>query len=811
MSKTINIDEIKEEVLAEVLEKGGPGSGRRGHKTPKNEYSEDLKDAIRNKDSKTIRELLSMKMPESLADKEHKKIMDYIKQKEKIMSGPNKQAKIPTRKIPFGKSNTGEGNISDIEEEILKEFMEKAKYIKRTGSPGNYKYEYAKTGSSSKRTPAEEGERAAREDNERARRKVQDETLRDIESGKEKRSGRELLDAMHAKKKEMQSKPKDEGNDKVTGVKTKKYSWGTFRRIESGINFSIPVHPEDWDVIKQGSGQFKDETGTSWKVEKDSAGTGVILSQIGGSSSVHLDESKMKKLEGNDMKKSDEENNMSDIEKEMEQMAEKMEKSSKTPIEELKETITQLGPEGLKKSLGQMSEEQKELLKSVLEDMAKAVSFDDEYAAPVRRQPIESTKLEEEVASDDEDEDLVKLEAAKHNHQGDVTPEGREGQVIKSEEVLKSMGDEDMMKMMSKMCQKGYGSDKMMKMCMAKGMDEAKAKKMIDQAMAEHKEKMHKSEENIEKVEKADSLEQTRKAQESDLGDGMQMKQPEEAQLSDTEKMTEGEPRAKKKKEKDLENDPEETADEVKCPEGKMKKSEELEKGGVDKYVKMIMSDKMQVQDVLKEAPDEMRDDILAKLREMKKMKKSYSWENPNALLKARTLGRNHHFNVNSYYDEAIKKTKEINEEDEIENDFYKGRGPDKKPRKKRGSGSGSIDPHHEKKKEMMASGIKASEKVLRQMGKDHPDYAMRKEKIKNMKARLKNSKEGDFKKSGNSYNLNDLIEKGGDRSWDQIQVENALNLYRMQSVQGNSKSFEENDLVEILGLDAEEAKKILG
>ena len=67
--KSVDINDLVEEVL---MEKGGPGSGRRGSKTT---YSEDLKNAIKRKDSKAIKELLSMKMPQSLVNKEYKRII----------------------------------------------------------------------------------------------------------------------------------------------------------------------------------------------------------------------------------------------------------------------------------------------------------------------------------------------------------------------------------------------------------------------------------------------------------------------------------------------------------------------------------------------------------------------------------------------------------------------------------------------------------------------------------------------------------------------------------------------------------------
>lgn len=125
---------------------------------------------------------------------------------------------------------------------------------------------------------------------------------------------------------------------------------------------------------------------------------------------------------------------MDEINKEIEQMAEKMEKSQKDPVETLKQTVRSLGPEGLKKAIPNLSDDEKVLLKDVLEDMNKAVEMDDAYAAKFVEGNINDTKIQEDKADDDADEKLVKPEAANHNHQGDVTPEGREGQIIKAKD-----------------------------------------------------------------------------------------------------------------------------------------------------------------------------------------------------------------------------------------------------------------------------------------------------------------------------------------------------------------------------------------
>lgn len=356
---------------------------------------------------------------------------------------------------------------------------------------------------------------------------------------------------------------------------------------------------------------------------------------------------------------------MSKIDQEIEQMAENLEKSqSPEELEKsLEDTIVELGPEGLRKALPTLSVEERKLLSEKLGEMKKAVEMDDEYQAKYVEGNINDTELQEDKADDDQDEKLVKPEAAKQNHQGTPT-EGWSGQVVKSKEELLELvkADDDMMyKMVYKMCDKGMSRDKMMKMCMSKGMEEGKVSSMIDRAMKEHKEKMHKMKKSEEEpVEKADKK---------------MLK--EEDQLSDTDEATEGKARGDKKRPKELKVDEENKAAQDKvddlgqaCKEPtKMKKSEELAKGDAKKWAKKILGEGMTVDEAMKEAPDEMRDDILKELRMMKEakkgMKKSVSWAGENALLKANTGGRNFHYSVNKLYEE-LEKAMQVKPEEEL-------------------------------------------------------------------------------------------------------------------------------------------------
>lgn len=127
---------------------------------------------------------------------------------------------------------------------------------------------------------------------------------------------------------------------------------------------------------------------------------------------------------------------MSDIEKEIEQVAETLEKSAKTPKEILFDTLRQLGSEGIKAKLPTLEKAEKEMVRDALLEMKKAVAMDKEYQAKFVQGKITDTIIQEDKADDDQDEKLVMKEAAVQNHQGTPT-EGWEGQVIKGKEVMK--------------------------------------------------------------------------------------------------------------------------------------------------------------------------------------------------------------------------------------------------------------------------------------------------------------------------------------------------------------------------------------
>ena len=127
------------------------------------------------------------------------------------------------------------------------------------------------------------------------------------------------------------------------------------------------------------------------------------------------------------------------IEQEIDIMSKAMEYTSTDPVNGIKETVLELGPKGLRKAMEEMTNENKELLGDILEEMSKS-----------HKLPIDPPKklvnvggenyVEEQVGDDHADEDIfdaaVKEGDNEHKQQGgshDLTqPIDWEGQMIKS-------------------------------------------------------------------------------------------------------------------------------------------------------------------------------------------------------------------------------------------------------------------------------------------------------------------------------------------------------------------------------------------
>lgn len=125
------------------------------------------------------------------------------------------------------------------------------------------------------------------------------------------------------------------------------------------------------------------------------------------------------------------------VETEIEELAQKMVKSTADSKQLLFNTVMELGAEGLKKALPNLSEEQKELLQSCLEDFEKAIPKVQDEMTPKKTETKASDMKQESLSgSDDEDENkLMDPKNAQHPHQGGPKdkPEGWSGEVIKGE------------------------------------------------------------------------------------------------------------------------------------------------------------------------------------------------------------------------------------------------------------------------------------------------------------------------------------------------------------------------------------------
>lgn len=257
-------------------------------------------------------------------------------------------------------------------------------------------------------------------------------------------------------------------------------------------------------------------------------------------------------------------------------------------------------------SIGKMTSKLKEM-----KTMKKAVEFDKEaQAVKYVKGNINDTILQEDKVDDDADEKLVKPEAAKMDHQGTPTP-GWEGQVVKGE----------------------------------KPMDKKEIKAIADKEAAEevkeHESKMHaKKEKEMEKGYAAKSEEKEEKcmepmakkegAEEKDEAEGEEGKKAPKAKLMDKLRAM------KKALETEL----------------GAEASPELIKGKMKAMMQEMEADEKEEKDESKEKPEPKKEEKKESKPEMKKA----IWEEPNALLKAMTGGRNHHFNVNGYYDEVLKQ-----------------------------------------------------------------------------------------------------------------------------------------------------------
>lgn len=427
---------------------------------------------------------------------------------------------------------------------------------------------------------------------------------------------------------------------------------------------------------------------------------------------------------------------MSDINTEIEQVAENMEKSTKTSKEVLFDTIRQLGAEGIKAKLPTLEKSEKEILISALQEMKKAVEMDSTYAAKYVQGKIDDTKIQEDKADDDQDEKNVKAEAAKFDHQGTPTP-GWEGQVIKAK------------------MSKDEAKDKIMAM-EEKEHKEKDPKKLVDAEKKEHAakdmEKAHVGFKAVEEKARKEGAEDPA-AVAAAVGIKKYGKAGMEAKAK-AGKMKKGEDCMDREKMMDLKKKAK-SGDKEKAKEGLKEMKKALELANPDASAELIKGEMKRL--LAEESQDGDAPEMDEKTRANKEnvaalnlaadnkeaqkkvndekqggaMKKA-TWAGENDLIKAMTGGRNHHFSMEDYINEVLKD----------------------------------------------------AAKPAEDLQKSQP------------------SKKDD---------LNDIIAKGEDASWDELNCDRLVKANK-DKVRGKFvKSFEDNEIAQALGLSPEEAKKILG
>lgn len=337
-----------------------------------------------------------------------------------------------------------------------------------------------------------------------------------------------------------------------------------------------------------------------------------------------------------------------DINQEIEDMANKVQKSL-DPKEVLFETITLLGPAALRERLSTLSESDRVVLKSVLEEMvtlkkAKSVEFDKEATGAKHIQGnIMDTIIQEEIGNDDADEKLVKPEAAKHNHQGNSV-EGWEGQVIKGDDGIVEEKHEIKAeeKQQEKIAAK-VGKYKEGKSSMKKSSEQLiENEEAVVKAVAKMKEQGKKDEEISERLERK----------------GKMSKEKVKGIMEKAMKMSEA-----SKKIMDMEEKEHGTKDPKKLVEAE-KKEHKMKKSDHDSGTILKEEDQLGDTDQMTAEPKKMEDETQDPAKANKqaqkdvnnmKVQKSVDWSPENSLLKSHTGGRNFTFNVGDFVEEMLK------------------------------------------------------------------------------------------------------------------------------------------------------------
>lgn len=377
---------------------------------------------------------------------------------------------------------------------------------------------------------------------------------------------------------------------------------------------------------------------------------------------------------------------MNDINKEMEAVAEKIEKSTIDYDQKLIDTIIQLGPEGLKKAMETLEEKDLIVLKAALTEIKKSNLLEKAANTPEKIEDaptgkkivtkFEEAKHETEKADDEEDEKLVKEKNKEVKHQGDDSTEIK-GQVIKSEDSKKKdnkieggKGDELSEK---SVCPKQLAAG--IKIEMEHTKDEAKAKEIALDHLAESP-NYYIKENGKNRLEELESEAKKEMKKSMDINDEVERlinksydkSFSEDPKLEAKEDLKKKAPKGvdPKKHEKcvmDVKKQGKDVGSAHAICTSSMKKSELI--ALKEKVIKSLENDNLEITpDLIK---GKMKELLIEEItRTETKIEKSITWDAKN-LLKANTLGRNFHFEVNGYYDSLIKAVNENSEEETLE------------------------------------------------------------------------------------------------------------------------------------------------
>lgn len=321
------------------------------------------------------------------------------------------------------------------------------------------------------------------------------------------------------------------------------------------------------------------------------------------------------------------------IDVEITNLAEQMVKSVTDSKQLLFDTMMNLGPENLKKAVEALSPEEMELFKSCVAEFQKAKEVSQEITPKKTETKAADMKAESQTGSDDEDEKkLMDEKNAEHPHQGGPKdkPEGWDGQVIKSEEPEVEMPAKEAIKEHKRLVNV-LESD-------SKKDDKAEAKKQKKE-LKEYQAEMKKSDDKA--VDKLIQIEEAEHNKDIN-GDG---------------KIAE-----KLEKEKKMKKSLEEIVELAKSlGMSKEEVSKAIKEANEDlELVKGKMKEKFAEQGMkLQEPPKEEKQEEKPEDKKEKKMEKSINW-NFKSSISANTLGRNTHWDVDSYIEKSEAEKQEI-------------------------------------------------------------------------------------------------------------------------------------------------------